>query len=411
MQNHSRPGDPAAVSVIDFEGSAIGACQHLRLTGPFGWLERHQGWAPLEYALKQGAPPSRRVRQVARLNRLTLGCAFPSAHVQATLAGVREGVTLTPAANAEALLVLRELAPEFVEEAARLARQRRIPLVYDTDDHLLAVPEDSPVFSHYEALRLWLTRWIRQADHVTVANAVLAAEVAELNPSVSILPSFMDADLWGVTDVPIAGERPVSIGFWGTASHAPDLRRLTAGFRHLKARYGRRIRFQFMGCHDPELLSLDDVTVGAHVPTYAAYARATRNCPLDIALAPLKVNLFNRCKSPIKFFEYSIRGACGVYADLDPYQSVVRDGENGLLVGPDPADWIAALQALIEDPDARSRMAQQAQADVLAHHTLDRHAEKWAAVYGSLIATRSTRRRSLLRPLPGANDTRVLAAR
>ena len=251
--------------------------------------------------------------------------------------------------------------------------------------------------AHYEAIRPLLTRWIRQADHVTVANHVLAAEMAELNPSVSILPSFLDVGLWGVTEIPPPGDQPVSIGFWGTASHAPDLERLTAGFRHLKARYGRHIRFQFMGCHDPELLSLEDVTVGAHVSSYAAYAAATRDCRVDLAIAPLKVNRFNRCKSPIKFFEYSVRGACGIYADLDPYQAVVRHGENGLLVGPDPDDWIAALEQLIDDPAGRFRMARQAQADVLAHHTLDHHALKWRDTYQALMDRQ--RPRSLARSL------------
>jgi glycosyltransferase involved in cell wall biosynthesis len=360
-------------------------------------LQRTEGWAPLDYALKQGPPHPRQIRRIARLNRLTLGCAYPSAHVQATLAGAREGVTLAPAAEAGAFLVLRELAPEFVEEAWRLARQRGIPLVYDTDDLLLDVPTDSPIAAHYKAMRPFLTRWIRQADHVTVANSVLAAELADLNSSLSILPSFLDLDLWGVSPVPPPDDQPVSIGFWGTASHAPDLQRLTTGFRHLKSRYGKRVRFQFMGCHDPELLSLEDVTVGAHVPTYAAYAQATRSCPLDIAIAPLKVNRFNRCKSPIKFFEYSVRGACGVYADLDPYQSVVRHGENGLLVGPDPSDWISAIESLIDDPPRRSQMAGRAQADVLADHTLAHHAPKWSDVYQSLMPRTGKRRLRQLR--------------
>src|SRR3989442_7432567 len=122
----------------------------------------------------------------------------------------------------------------------------------------------------------------------------------------------MGADLWGVSSSPEPDDRRVSIGFWGSGSHLPDLRQLTAGFRHLKSRYGRRVRFQLMGCCDPELLALDDVTVGDYVNSYATYAAATRDCRLDIAVAPLAANRFNRCKSPIKFFEYSIRGACGI---------------------------------------------------------------------------------------------------
>ena len=128
QERRARP----AVSVIDVPDGTVGACQHLRLNGPFSWLERNEGWAPLEYALKPGPPDPRQIRRIARLNRVTLGRAYPSAYVQGVLAGVREGVTLAPSDGVGALLVLRELTPEFVEEGSRLARQRRIPLVYDT---------------------------------------------------------------------------------------------------------------------------------------------------------------------------------------------------------------------------------------------------------------------------------------
>src|ERR1043166_7237073 len=47
---------PLAVSVVRLGGEIVGACDHLRLTGPFSWLEQHEGWAPLDFAVKPGAP-------------------------------------------------------------------------------------------------------------------------------------------------------------------------------------------------------------------------------------------------------------------------------------------------------------------------------------------------------------------
>jgi glycosyltransferase involved in cell wall biosynthesis len=233
-------------------------------------------------------------------------------------------------------------------------------------------------------MRPHLIRWIQQADQVTVSTPMLAAELAELNPSMAVLPNALDIDLWGVSEIPPLVDRPVTIGFWGSGTHLADLRRLTLGLAQLKRKYGPRVRFHFWGCCDPELLRTEDVTLGDHVTSYAEYAAASRNSRLDIALAPLVDHRFNRCKSPIKFFEYGIRGACGLYADLEPYQGVVRHGENGFLLGPDPDDWISAMAQLIEDPLLRHRMACQAQADVLAHHTLDQHAWRWQATYQSL---------------------------
>jgi glycosyltransferase involved in cell wall biosynthesis len=285
----------------------------------------------------------------------------------------------------KALVVLRNADLGFTNEALKAARKRRIPLVYDTDDLLIALPEDCPVAGEYAAIRPHMIRWIQQADHVTVSTPALAEEMAELNPSVSVLPNALDVELWGISEILPPSDSAVTIGFWGSGTRIPDLRRLTRGLRHLKQRYGSRVRFHFWGSCDPELLSVGDVTVSGHVTSYAEYALASRHCRLDIALAPLVHNRFNRCKSAIKFLEYGIRGACGLYADLDPYQSVVRHGENGLLVGPDPDDWIAAMTRLIDDPAFRHRLACQAQSDVLARHTLAQHAWRWRDTYQSLI--------------------------
>jgi glycosyltransferase involved in cell wall biosynthesis len=381
-----------AISVIWQRAAVIGACQYLRLTAPFSWLTRHEGWAPLEYALKHPGPGPRQRRWLARADRLCFGSLSRTSWGHATLAHAREPLLVSPSPSADALLVYREEAPECVAEAIRLARQRQLPLVYDTDDLLLAVPNDSPLADRYAAARPLLTRWIREADHVTVASAALAAELSALNPSVFILPNAIDVRLWGVSGVRSPDDHPVRVGFWGSATHLPDLQQLTRGLRHLKSRWGNRVSFQFMGCCDPALLSLGSVTATGYMDSYAAYASATRRCPLDIAIAPLAANRFNRCKSPIKFFEYSIRGACGVYADLEPYQDVVRQGENGLLVGSDPDDWVSALEQLIRDPALRHRMARRAHADVLARHTLDHLAVQWRDAYRTMTGRSDDRK-------------------
>jgi glycosyltransferase involved in cell wall biosynthesis len=404
---------PLSVSTVRLPTESVVACDHLRLVGPFGWLERHEGWAPLDYALLPGSPDRWQRRLLDRVRRPAVRRAAPSAAPAAPaaapnatprfpsargvwsrgmLATARGDTRFAPVPQADALLLYRETIPWhaqmplLVEQAFQWARQRGIPVVYDTDDLLTGLPADSPHAGIYQVLRPFLTRWIRNADHVTVANQAMADELAEINPSISILPSFMDVDLWGVTDIPDADDRPVSVGYWGSPWHLPDLQGLVAAFRHLKQKYGRRVRFQFLGCQVPELLALEDASGGPYLESYAHYAHITRDCPLDIALAPLADNRFNRCKSAIKFFEYSIRGACGVYADLTPYQQVVRSGENGVLVGPALEEWVGALEQLIEAPERRVRLARQAQADVLHHHTLEKQSVHWRNAYQLAVA-------------------------
>lgn len=113
---------------------------------------------------------------------------------------------------------------------------------------------------------------------------------------------------------------------------------------------------------------------------YRQFQREFYGLKADIALAPLTDNLFNRCKSAIKFMEYSALGLAGVYAALPPYASAVRDGENGFLAG-DAQEWERKLGALIEDPALCLRMAERAQEDIRGQWLVQNHAHLWSEAY------------------------------
>src|SRR5258706_4334591 len=123
-----------------------------------------------------------------------------------------------------------------------------------------------------------------------------------------------------------------------------------------------------------------------HILDYAEYAATMQQQRMDICLAPLRDNLFNRCKSAIKFIEYSALGVAGVYSRLEPYSGIVQPGHNGMLAG-DEAEWESALAELIERPDLRYQLAGQAQSAVRDHWRLEQHAPAWAAAYGSAAAS------------------------
>ena len=93
--------------------------------------------------------------------------------------------------------------------------------------------------------------------------------------------------------------------------------------------YGPGIGFRFWGVQPPaELLEHPGVTwVPLNILDYAEFANYLVQQKCDIFIAPLLDNLFNRCKSQIKFLEYSVLGVAGVFSRLEPYKSVITDGE------------------------------------------------------------------------------------
>ena len=79
----------------------------------------------------------------------------------------------------------------------------------------------------------------------------------------------------------------------------------------------------------------------------------------DIFLAPLTDNLYNRCKSSIKFLETSSAKRVGVWQNIRQYQQVVEDGKNGFLART-AEDWYKSIKYLIDNPEERKRMGENA---------------------------------------------------
>jgi hypothetical protein len=113
---------------------------------------------------------------------------------------------------------------------------------------------------------------------------------------------------------------------------------------------------------------------------YAGYARFAAEQSFDLAIAPLADNLFNRCKSPIKYLEYSVLGIPGIYSAISPYADLIQPYENGLLAST-PEDWLNAMTRLVEDAELRRQVGKAAQEMVQKNWTLRDHAHAWVAAY------------------------------
>ena len=116
---------------------------------------------------------------------------------------------------------------------------------------------------------------------------------------------------------------------------------------------------------------------------YEAFAQYFLSQSADVFIAPLRDNRFNRCKSALKYLEYSVFGIPGVYADLPAYRELISSGENGYLAAT-PEEWEAALTVLIEDAALRSKVGSAAQKTVQEKYLLSANAYCWKAAYQSL---------------------------
>lgn len=109
---------------------------------------------------------------------------------------------------------------------------------------------------------------------------------------------------------------------------------------------------------------------------YGAYKPWRALVDADINLCPLVDNVFNSCKSAIKFYEGSIlkRPEATLAAKVPPYSDEIIDGETGMLYT-DERDFVEKLNALIENRELRMTIADNAKRWVLANRSADQTVE------------------------------------
>src|SRR5207237_1141145 len=147
-----------------------------------------------------------------------------------------------------------------------------------------------------------------------------------------------------------------------------------------------RVRYQFWGVRPPEaLLARSGVSwTPLNLSSYHEFAKYFSGQVCDIFIAPLLDNIFNRCKSNIKFLEYSALAVAGIYSRLAPYDKIVKSGENGLLATT-AEEWESALGQLIELPALRQTLAVGAMTTVRQNWLLSRCAPDWLRLYQQLM--------------------------
>jgi len=263
-----------------------------------------------------------------------------------------------------------------------------VPVVLDLDDNLLMLPPDHPdrLAGDFADSLPALLHALLSADALTFTTTVLKQALGAFNQNIVVLPNYLDADLWQFRrPVLRAQDAPINILFMGTPTHIPDLNGISEALRGTARRFGYKVRFTFFGAQPPE--GLADIAQVAYHPVrsfdYRQFQQEFRQLEADIALAPLQDNLFNRCKSAIKFMEYSALGLPGVYAALPPYAAAVQDGVNGFLAG-DAQAWENKLGALIEGPGLCLQMAENAQEDIRRKWLAQDHAAEWSKAYNEI---------------------------
>ena len=308
-------------------------------------------------------------------------------------------IIINRVAEGDVVIIQREFPKQFdnYKKIIELARKEGKPVVFDLDDLLLYLPDNHPdrQSAKFGPSLLPMFQALMEADLVSVSTPKLRDVLAHYNDNLVVLPNYFDDNLWRLTPPVLkdSSREMLTIGYMGTPSHKPDLGYIIPVLLDLIKRYPQKLRFHFWGVQPPtQLESLPQVKwTPWYFSLYKDFAELFQTQSADIFIAPLVDNLFNRCKSPLKFFEYSALGAPGVFSRLEPYADVVTHGHNGLLAS-SLDEWKDCLIQLVENGELRFQLAINAQAKIRENWLLSQNAFRWEAAFQSAINIISSNR-------------------
>lgn len=126
-----------------------------------------------------------------------------------------------------------------------------------------------------------------------------------------------------------------------------------------------------------------------------------------IGLIPLNLSLFNNCKSPIKFFDYSACGIPSICSNVPPYSQVIKKNFSGLLADNTKKSWIKNIYRLIKDENLRNFLSKNAIVDIKQNYNIDKNVKSWNNLLSSIkisnISKNYKNKKKIIRFIPQMN--------
>lgn len=264
----------------------------------------------------------------------------------------------------------------------RLVRSAARRLVVDVEDNVVLGPNvaarnPNPLLRFLRGTGKY-RYLIRTADHVITSSPSLNELCLELNDkrASTYISSSVDAGRLLPANR-FTNDATVTIGWTGTFSSRPYLDLLRPVFEQLAKE--RKFKLRVIGNFDYELPGVD-----LEVIRWTAEREVADLQGNDIGVYPLPQDDWVGGKSGLKAIQYMMIGIPCVATNVGTTPLIIRDGENGLLVNSDQ-EWLAALRRLLDEPDLRRRLGQQARRDAVERFSLEAIAGQYRKVLAGVM--------------------------
>jgi glycosyltransferase involved in cell wall biosynthesis len=276
------------------------------------------------------------------------------------------------ASHYDAILIHRAacLAGPAVLERA-LAKLRR-PILFDFDDAIYRL-HTSAANRRFGWLKFptKTATLCRLSAHVIVGNSSLAEYASRFNPRATVIPPSVDTDRYRPMRKHKFNSRMV-VGWTGSSTSQTHLEMFAPVLVELLAR--RDVEIRVISDRKPVLPGIPYTWV-----PWSSEIEIEELARLDIGIMPMPDDPWARGKCAMKALLYMAMGIPAICSAVGANGEVVQHGENGLLATT-PEQWLAHLEALIDDPALREKLGAAGRQTVEERYSMRRCAALFARV-------------------------------
>ena len=261
----------------------------------------------------------------------------------------------------------------------------RIPIVSESDDDITDTPTYNPAFAGYRPGGIFLGRQLAQFKHsdaMIVSTPYLREVYEDYNPNIYAIPNCIDNELWGKVN---HKKKPgIRIGWAGGASHDEDLRIVEPVVHEILDKH-QDVTFVFVHGIPQFLKNIERVECVRKFARIDKYPQHLASQGIDIGLAPLVDNKFNRAKTNLRWLEMAALGIPTVASRVGHFAQTTNDGID-ILMCDSPEDFTRNLSRLITNRDLRKSIGKAAHVRVQTDFNVDNVVREYVRVLEEVIA-------------------------
>lgn len=268
------------------------------------------------------------------------------------------------------------------------------PMVTEIDDWLLDVPQyniASGPFKTNSPNEWYALQQLKLSDAIVTSTVFLSEKIASVpdlqGKRVYVIPNSIDFAIWDhLKEIPFKKkEGIVRIGYSGCGNHGGDLYMIKPALLAILDNFPNVEFVYAVPMKDPHAPHQDFHITHERARcinewyTMEQFPQMLKNWDLDIGIAPLVDNNFNRAKSNLRWLEYSALRLPCVASAVEPFRRTMLAGQDGLLCR-GSKEWYEALKHLIVNSQDRARLGDHAYARVKRNFNMDQVALRYIQV-------------------------------